>query len=89
MFCPSVATVLSQISTMSNLKLERFYRDAKLRKIRSFGKPIIIPKKVLEIIELEIRGRNDEGRYLFNSRSEKKRMPYRRNLGEVFPNEFN
>ena len=65
-----------------NVKLEKLYAD---KGYKAFGNKVELDKDSLNWLREEINRRNREGVYVFRSRAEKKRMPFRRNLVPTQP----
>lgn len=60
-----------------NVRLEKLFAN---KGYKAFGKKVDLDKESLSWLREEINRRNREGVYVFSSRAERGRMPFRRNL---------
>lgn len=73
-FLPSPARVVDEIEKLPNAVLERFYAQGNLKGIMRFGRYCKVPREVLDLVQIELSERNEEGIYIFESFAEKRRL---------------
>lgn len=71
---PGVVRIIEELETLPNNVLQAFYSEGAVHGINRFGKRVKPPKEVLELVALELKERNEEGIYIFESRAEKARL---------------